>query len=108
MPSGISQYAGFNYCPKLASLDGIEAAKGLEQLDATGCEILSNVSALSQLSSLRQLNLVKCRQVVDIRPVEKLAELIIVMLGGSGVIPASVKELALVNEEMIFYFSVSD
>ncbi|MBP9225727.1 MAG: hypothetical protein KBF76_17780 [Verrucomicrobiales bacterium] len=108
MPPGVSQYAGFNYCPKLVSLDGIEAAKGLEQLDVTGCEILSQISALSQLSSLRQLNLVKCRQVMEIRSVEKLSELIIVMLGGSGVIPASVKELALVNEEMIFDFSVAD
>lgn len=107
MPEGISQYAGFTYCPKLVSIDGIETAAGLEQLDLTGCEKLKDVSALESLSSLVQLSLVKCRQVSDVSVIESMEKLIIVMLGGSGVVPASVEKLKPVNEEIIFDFTVS-
>ncbi|MDF1826195.1 MAG: hypothetical protein P1U68_16230 [Verrucomicrobiales bacterium] len=107
MPSGISQYAGFTYCPKLTGLKGIEAAPGLEQLDLTGCESLKDVSALESLSSLVQLSLVKCRQVSEVSVIESMEKLVIVMLGGSGVVPASVEKLNAVNDEIIFDFTVS-
>ncbi len=108
IPSGVSQYAGFTHCPELRSLDGLEAATGLEQLDLTGCANLSEIGKVSALGNLVQLSLVKCRQVADIKAVEKLPKLVIVMLGGSGVVPASVEELSLTNKEMIFDFAVSE
>lgn len=108
MPPGISQYAGFTHCPALVSLEGLEVATGLEQLDLTGCTALADVARVGTLTDLVQLSLVQCRQVQDITVVEKLPRLAIVMLGGSGVIPASVESLNLVNKEMIFDFAVSD
>lgn len=107
MPPGISQYAGFTHCPKLVTLDGIEAAPGIEQLDLTGCEFLQDVTALQNLDELVQLSLVKCRQVSDVSVIESMEKLIIVMLGGSGVVPAAVEKLKPVNEEIIFDFTVS-
>lgn len=105
-PPGISQYAGFTFCPKLTSLSGIEAGVAIEQLDLTGCENLSDVSAIGSLEKLRQLNLVKCRSVRDVVFIESLAGLGVVMLGGSGVVPASTEELKLANKEIILDFSV--
>ncbi|MDF1739272.1 MAG: hypothetical protein P1U86_08940 [Verrucomicrobiales bacterium] len=105
-PPGISQYAGFTYCPKLKSLSGIEAGAGIEQLDFTGCENLEDVSAIASLKNLTQLNLVKCRSVRAVGFVETLAGLSVVMLGGSGVVPASTEELKPANEEIILDFSV--
>ena len=78
-----------------------------EEIDLTGCEALKDVSALQSLPSLVQLSLVKCRQVSDIEIIESMEKLVIVMLGGSGVVPASVKNLKTVNEEIIFDFTVS-
>ncbi len=108
IPSGVSQYAGFTHCPQLVSLDGLEAAPGIEQLDLAGCENLVDLGAVAELGSLVQLNLVKCRSLTDIRPVEKLPKLVIVMLGGSGVVPAAVEALELANEEMIFEFALAE
>lgn len=107
MPPGISQYAGFTHCPKLITLDGIAGAPGIEQLDLTGCEFLQDVTALKDLDELVQLSLVKCRQVSDVSVIEAMEKLIIVMLGGSGVVPAAVEKLKPVNEEIIFDFTVS-
>jgi len=107
IPSGLSQYAGFTYCPKLTSLDGIENAPDLEQLDLTGSEALKDVSSLKELNQLVQLSLVKCRQVSDVSAIESMEKLVIVMLGGSGVVPAAVEKLKTVNEEIIFDFTVS-
>lgn len=107
MPSGISQYAGFTYCPKLTSLEGIENAAGLEQLDLSGCEWLKDVSALESLLNLVQLSFVKCRQVDDVSVIESMEKLVIVMLGGSGVVPAAIEKLKPVNDEIIFDFTVS-
>lgn len=108
MPSGISQYAGFTYCPKLLSLAGLESATGLEQLDVVGSENLADISSVAALGSLVQLNLVKCRQVTDIKFVEKMPKLAIVMLGGSGVIPSAVEGLNLANKDIIFDFAASE
>jgi len=108
LPASVSQYAGFTHCPKLTSLAGIEVASGLEQLDVKGCTALSDVTSLSQLSQLVQLNLVKCRQVTDISALAELEKLVIVMLGGSGVVPASVKNFESANDEIIFDFAVSE
>jgi hypothetical protein len=108
MPPGISQYAGFTHCPQLVSLEGLGAATGLEQLDLTGCTALTDISQVAELGNLVQLSLVKCRQVTEIKPVEKLPKLVIVMLGGSGVLPASVESLSLANAEMIFDFAGSE
>lgn len=108
IPSGVSQYAGFTYCPKLVSLDGIEAAGGLEHLDVTGCENLAEVGAVAKLPNLVQISLVKCRGVTAVPFVETLAKLRIVMLGGSGVVPVTVEGLPLANEELIFDFTVSE
>ncbi len=105
-PPGISQYAGFTFCPKLKSLSGIEAGVAIEQLDLTGCENLEDVSANRSLETLTQLNLVKCRNVRDVGFVESLAGLGVVMLGGSGVVPASTEELKPANKEIILDFSV--
>lgn len=107
MPPGVSQYAGFTYCPKLKSLSGIEKASGLEQLDVTGCEALKDVSALQSLPDLVQVSFVKCRQVDDISVIESLEKLVIVMLGGSGVVSAAVDELEPKNKDIIFDFTVS-
>lgn len=108
IPPTVSQYAGFTYCPKLKSLAGIEVAKSLEQLDVAGCENLSDVSALASLTNLVQISLVKCRQVTDVSMVEKLDKLVIAMLGGSGVVPASIDELKPANKELIFDFTVTE
>ena len=108
IPTGVSQYAGFTYCPKLVSLEGIEAAGGLEHLDVTGCENLDEVGPVAKLSSLVQISLVKCRLVKAVPFVEKLPKLRIVMLGGSGVVPVSVEGLPLSNEELIFDFTISE
>lgn len=107
MPSGVSQYAGFTHCPQLVSLEGVESAVGLEQLDLTGCTALVDISRVAALENLVQLSLVKCRQVTDVSAVEKLPGLVIAMLGGSGVIPASVESFSLANEGLIFDFSAS-
>src|SRR5690606_26830136 len=90
IPSGLSQYAGFTHCPQILSLDGIEAAPALEQLDLTGCENLADIASVAKLEGLVQLSLVKCREVTGIGAVEKLPKLVIVLLGGSGVAPAAV------------------
>lgn len=107
IPTGLSQYAGFTYCPKLTSLEGIGAAVGLEQLDLTGCEALKDVSSLKGLNNLVQLSLVKCRLVDDVSVIESMEKLVIVMLGGSGVVSASLENLKPVNDEIIFDFTVS-
>ncbi|MDA7921553.1 hypothetical protein N9B73_07335 [Verrucomicrobiales bacterium] len=106
IPPGISQYAGFTHCPQLKSLAGIEAGGMIEQLDLTGCENLSDVSAIASLEKLTQLNLVKCRGVRKVNFIESLSGLGVVMLGGSGVVPASTEELRLANKEIILDFSV--
>ncbi len=108
IPASVSQYAGFTHCPKLTSLSGIGASKNLEQLDLTGCRNLVDVIELSQLENLVQLSLVKCRQVTDITPVKELEKLVIVMLGGSGVIPASIEDLETANKDIIFDFAVGE
>lgn len=108
LPATVSQYAGFTHCPSLESIDGVAAARGLEQLDLTGCENLEGIGPVASLEKLVQLSLVKCRKVQDITPVEKLENLVIVMLGGSGVVPAAVEELDPANEEIIFDFAVAE
>ncbi len=108
MPAGLSQYAGFTRCPRLASLGGIEAAAQLEQLDLTGCENLEDVSAVATLPGLMQLSLAKCPKVVEIGAVAELPKLVIVMLGGSGVPPDAVDALEPRNAELIFDFSVAE
>lgn len=108
LPASVSQYAGFSHCPKLTSLAGVEAASGLEQLDLRGCTNLKGIDELSELQNLVQLNLVQCRQVTDITPIVGLENLVIVMLGGSGVVPASVEDLEPANKELIFDFAVGE
>lgn len=108
IPPGLTQYAGFTHCTKLLSLDGVEGAQGLEQLDLTGCENLGEISALAKLDQLVQLSLVKCRQVDRIDAAVGLPKLVIVMLGGSGVVPASVEKLKPANEDLIFDFAVAE
>ncbi len=107
-PSGISQYAGFTHCPELRSLEGIENGAALEQLDVTGCANLKDIDGIAKLENLVQLSLVKCRQVTDVAVVENLPKLVIVMLGGSGVVPAAVEGLSPLNQELIFDFAVSE
>lgn len=108
LPATVSQYAGFTHCPKLTSMAGVEAATELEQLDLTGCVNLEDVSQVARLENLVQLSLVKCRRVTDIASIEDLEKLVIVMLGGSGVVPAAVEDLEPANEEIIFDFAVSE
>lgn len=108
MPSGLTQYAGFTHCPKLTSLAGIEVATGLEQLDLTGCENLVEISAIGELKELVQLSLVQCRGVTDIGVAAKLPKLVIAMLGGSGVVPASVEPLKSSNRDLILDFAVAE
>ncbi|MDF1849352.1 MAG: leucine-rich repeat protein [Verrucomicrobiales bacterium] len=108
IPPSINQYAGFTHCPKLESLAGIEVAGGIEQLDLSGCENLHDVTAVAELRSLLQLSFVKCRQVTEIDFVENLPKLVIVALGGSGVVPASVEELKPANKELFFDFELAD
>lgn len=108
IPPGVSQYAGFTYCPKLLSLEGIESSGALEHLDVTGSENLADVCAAAALASLVQVSFVKCRAVTAVPFVEKLPKLRIVMLGGSGVVPASVEGIKTANEEIIFDFAVAE
>jgi hypothetical protein len=108
IPSGVSQYAGFTYCPKLLSLEGIGSAGALEHLDVTGCGNLADVSEAASLAGLVQVSFVKCRAVTAVPFVEKLPKLRIVMLGGSGVVPASVEGIKTANEEIIFDFAVAE
>lgn len=108
IPSSVSQYAGFTHCPKLETLSGIEVCDGLEQLDVTGCRNLKEIKQVSQLRSLVQFSLVKCRQVTDIAPVAGLAELTVVMLGGSGILPDSIEDIEMANPEIIFDFAVGE
>jgi len=108
IPSSVSQYAGFTHCPKLETLSGIEVCEGLEQLDVTGCRNLKEIKQVSQLTSLVQFSLVKCRQVIDIAPVADLAELTVVMLGGSGILPDSIEDIEMANPEIIFDFAVGE
>lgn len=105
IPSSVSQYAGFTHCPELRSLAGLEAAQGLIQLDLTGNEHLSDLAALAKLPELSQLNLSQCSAVTDVAVVENLEKLVIVMLGKSGVAPASVESLKPKNKDLIFDFS---
>lgn len=105
LPSSVSQYAGFTYCPELRSLAGLEVAQGLIQLDLTGNEHLSDLAALAKLPELAQLNLSQCTAVTDVAVVEGLEKLVIVMLGKSGVAPASVEGLKPKNKDLIFDFS---
>jgi len=105
LPPSVSQYAGFTYCPELRSLAGLEVAGGLIQLDLTGNEHLSDLAALASLTELAQLNLSQCPAVTEIAVVESLEKLVIVMLGKSGVPPASVESLKPKNKELIFDFS---
>ncbi len=104
LPPTVNQYAGFTHCPKLTSLSGVEKATTLEQLDLTGCANLQDITSLARLEALVQLSLVKCRQVTDITPVVELEKLVIVMLGGSGVVPAATEDLKTANKEIIFDF----
>jgi len=108
IPPGVSQYAGFTYCPKLVSLDGVESAGALEHLDVTGCEHLADVSAMARLANLVQVSFVKCRKVTAVPFVERMPKLRIVMLGGSGVVPAAVEGLKAANEEIILDFTVAE
>ena len=107
IPSTVNQYAGFTHCPKLISLEGIEAAAGIEQLDVTGCMNLADISPIAELKNLLQLSLVKCRRVTEIDFIEDMPELVIVALGGSGVVPAAVEDLEPANPDIIFDFEVS-
>ncbi|MEM9280975.1 MAG: hypothetical protein AAGA96_04050 [Verrucomicrobiota bacterium] len=106
LPASVSQYAGFTFCPKLFSIQGIEVASGLEQLDLTGCRGLIDVSSLESLDNLVQLSLVKCRKVTDISPVIDLPNLVVVMLGGSGVDPGSIEAFDPANEQLFFDFTI--
>jgi hypothetical protein len=108
MPPGISQYAGFTHCPKLVSLDGVESAGALEHLDVTGCVNLGDVAAAAKLANLVQVSFVKCRGVTAVPFVETLPNLRIVMLGGSGVVPAAIEGLKAANGEIIFDFAVAE
>jgi internalin A len=108
IPATVSQYAGFTHCPKLTSIEGIEKASGLEQLDLTGCDNLTGIDPVAELRNLVQLSLVKCRKVQDIAPAASLEKLVIVMLGGSGVVPAAVEKLEPANKEIIFDFAVPE
>lgn len=108
IPRGVSQYAGFTHCPKLVSLEGVESAGALEHLDVTGCANLADVSAAAKLASLVQVSFVKCRAVTAVTFVEKLPKLRIVMLGGSGVVPAAVEGLSAANQEILFDFAVAE
>ncbi|MAS94845.1 MAG: hypothetical protein CMO55_16730 [Verrucomicrobiales bacterium] len=108
LPPNVSQYAGFTYCPKLTSLEGVEVATSLEQLDMTGCENLKDISALASLENLIQLSLVKCRQVTDISVIEGLDKLLIAMMGGSGVPPATTEDFEPANKDLILDFTISE
>ena len=108
LPASVSQYAGFTYCPKLTSLSGISVATGLEQIDLSGCESLTDVAELATLKNLVQLSLTKCRQVTDINHVEGLEKLAIVLLGGSGVVPASIKDLKRAMRQTVFDFLLAE
>lgn len=108
IPASVSQYAGFTHCPKLTSLDGIQAAKGLEQLYVTGSENLESIKPLSALKNMVQLSLISCRKVNDLAPILELEKLVIVMLGGSGVVPAATEDLKTANKEIIFDFAVPE
>lgn len=106
LPAGVSQYAGFTHCPELTSLSGIETAGNLEQLDLTGCENLTDISQISHLGGLTQLSLSRCRAVTEITPLLELEKLLIVMLGGSGVVPGSIEDLKPASKEVAFDFSM--
>ncbi len=73
-----------------------------------GCENLVDVSAAAKLTGLVQVSFVKCRGVTAVPFVETLPKLRIVMLGGSGVVPAVVEGLKAANEEIIFDFAVAE
>jgi len=108
LPASVSQYAGFTFCPKLKSLSGLSAAKNLEQLDVSGCDTLSDLAGLEKMANLVQLSLTKCRQVTDINRVRPLKKLVIVLLGGSGVVPASIKELKQEMKNTSFDFLLAE
>ncbi len=108
LPTGLTNYLGFTYCPKLTSIKGLGNSPGLQQLDLTGCETLTDVSDLSKMKELIQLNLTKCEQVTDINVIKDLENMGIVLLGGSGVIPASIKELKREMRGTIFDFLLAD
>ncbi len=108
LPASISQYAGFTHCPSLKNLSGIGVASQIEQLDLTGCESLQDISELSSLKNLSQLNLSKCRQVTEVSSLQSVEKLAIVLLGGSGVVPGSIKELQVGMKETVFDFAVTE
>ena len=85
-------------------------ATKLRQLDCTGCENLEDISALKDLEHLRQLSLVDCRKIEDVKQLTSNTNLEIVVLGGSGVHPASIDEMREVfpEDKTIFDFSIPE
>lgn len=108
IPSGLTQYVGFTHCPKLETIEGIEVAKGLEQLDLSGSAKVSSIAPVAELDNLVQLSLAGCRSVTDVSPVAGLEKLAVVLLGGSGVVPAAVEKLETANPDIIFDFAVAE
>lgn len=92
----------------MKNLSGIGVASQIEQLDLTGCESLQDISELSSLKNLSQLNLSKCRQVTEVSSLQSVEKLAIVLLGGSGVVPGSIKELQVGMKETVFDFAVTE
>ena len=60
------------------------------------------------MEELVQLSLTKCRQVTDIDRVRPLKKLVIVLLGGSGVLPASIEELKREMKKTAFDFLLAE
>ncbi|NNE92302.1 MAG: hypothetical protein HKN23_11695 [Verrucomicrobiales bacterium] len=105
MPPGVTQFAGFRYCPKLTTLDGLEAAAGLGDLDVGGCESLSDISAVAKLPELLQVSFFQCPLVTDVSGLENLEKVDFVRLGGTGVPEAGIGDLQKKMPDTIFDFS---
>ncbi|OXM46443.1 hypothetical protein CFP71_36915 [Amycolatopsis thailandensis] len=75
------------WCDSFASLEGIEAFTGLEELSLIELRSLSDLSPLAELKELRRLRLRDCRRVRDLSILDRLPRLRLLDTVGSGVQP---------------------
>lgn len=89
MPA-VKRRVSFVRCENLRTLFGLGHSTEVEMFDASGCINLADIDDLKRLKKLKQLNFSNCEKVRDISQLVENPELLIILLGRSGVTPSSV------------------